>query len=282
MSCLDSVCRAVITRIDNPGGYEYTKASGTVSNQDILITQDDFEFWTAITGLSEANFNRIARLASAKVENYLDRKLLYKENMFEAVRSGGGNSLELSLYPIHQVKFFGSEECLHSPSSCDCSDHLTIEDDGMSGVLTSTRALKKSSRTVAMEHEYRFNGPNTFPDTWVLYSGGYILEDSYTPPDDEISFNEDCQSCFKLPLPGDVHVMPEVIRQVISAEAARIYNGRSRVKCHEPSIKRERIDEYEIEYFSPKDLRGNPDAVSVSSGLSQSSREALQPYRRIF
>lgn len=265
----------------NPACYTLPPAGGSVvSEQDMLITRDTFASLTGLA-LTDDVADMYIRVASAKVESFLNRKLLFKENHVERVDGCGTNVVHLSLFPVYKVSFIGFNCCAKENHYC-CDDRYYLGMDGLTGSLVSPAGFPVTSRVTNDDLLVSKKDADKYGGIIVVYSGGYLLDSSFTPAADAELPDCDCEPCMYLPDVTTARMMPDVIQMVVAREAATEYNKMQQSHGCKDGIKREKLDDYEIEYFKPSDMRGENVGGISSSGLSFTSQEALLPYKLIY
>ena len=208
-----------------------------------------------VLGIADTDSDALLSLyidsASDMIATFLNRKL-EKATYVERQRSDGHNRLAVKQTPVESITsiFWDDSEI--------SSDNYYLEDANAGLVFSShgwpyagVRRPKSPSLTALAGLE--------LPETIITYVGGWV-----TPGQDETGSG----SIYE----GTGVTLPAIIEQAALETVTGLYNSRG----ESGSINKEKIGDAEVSY---EEERGR-DPLRFDSGLSQSVRGKLLPYRR--
>jgi hypothetical protein len=245
-----------------------------VEEQDALITIEQLAPYLGVASedidddIIEAIADQSILAVSEQVENFLNRKLKYKQNIVESVSGFGSVDLILKRTPIHKIK------CIHHEAfQLNSKDDVAVLNGGLSGVI---RFNQKTVNTAALANIYplsEYKNNTNFPSITVVYSAGYVVEE-------EQETEEDYCDPFPIIVNNKVS-MPKTLVHAICLEVSRIYKaivGTDVGKFKDPEIRRERLGDYDITFFDPISVNDILNGEKTY-GLSRDVIELIRPYR---
>lgn len=218
------------------------------------------------------------KVATSKIQRYLNRKLFYFKNVEEYIPQIGLNYLQTRNFPIYHIERIEYLECVVEPSLATCDAKYIY---GSKGRIGLSYGMPKTS-------DPSFNGishayvKTSMPLIKVIYSGGYALESETTggspcvdctPADVDVEGDEALGIAY--PEDRPVETMPEDLKMACYFEALTFFNALKGGCASAPALLRS-------ESFADRSVTYRDSAEVISnSGLLPSTIASIKSYRVI-